>query len=119
MPAKPEFTANDFRIEICKAMPGYDWTVHKSRTAGYLEATGKITSGFNRLSTLSIVRTERDDKIVYTSKSAGFGLRAKWLHTNSDGTLARSLRGLQEFYEHMENTYGGHARALKNARTID
>ncbi|TIX28855.1 hypothetical protein [Mesorhizobium sp.] len=114
---KGEFGATDFRAELVRIMPGYDWTVHKSRVVGHMEATGTKSSGFNRLSTLSVARTDRDGEVTYTAKSAGFGMRAKWLHTHADRTLARSLRGLQDYYQEMASTYGGHAKALNAART--
>lgn len=108
--------ANEFRKELVKIMPGYDWTVHKTKVDGLLKATGTQSSGFNRLSTLSVIRHERDGKARYTAKSAGFGLRARWLHTNEDGTLARALRGLQDHYEATANTYRSHAEHLKAGR---
>ncbi|MGB3833776.1 MAG: hypothetical protein WA975_18145 [Mesorhizobium sp.] len=110
-------TPKEFRAELVKIMPGYSWTVHRSSNDAYMEATGITTSGFNRLSTLRIVRAEENDgSPVYEAKSAGFGTRAPWLHTNADGTLARALRGLQQHYQMMAATYAGHARALENAR---
>lgn len=108
--------ANEFRKELVKIMPGYEWTVHQTKAAGFLSATGTQTSGFNRLSTLSVSRRERDGMIRYEAKSAGFGLRAKWLHTAEDGTLARTLRGLQDHYEATANTYRSHAECLKAGR---
>lgn len=111
-----DVNANEFRKELVKIMPGYKWTVHKTKVDGYLEATGTQSSGFNRLSTLSVERRERDGKVRYTAKSAGYGLRARWLHTKEDGTLALALRGLQDHYESMANTYRSHAEYLKAAR---
>lgn len=114
----PKHSAKDFREALLKIMPGYQWTVHRPG-AFWLAATGIQSSGFNRLSTLSVVRRERGGEggpVEYEAKSAGFGTRAKWLHTNTDATLASALRGLQQHYEAMEAKYGGHARALKNAR---
>jgi len=114
--------AKEFREALTKIMPGYDWTVHKTPKSfasiglGYLEATGIQSSGFNRLSTLSVARREKDGVVTFEAKSAGYGTRAKWLHVYTDTTLARALRGLQDYYEYMANTYGGHARALQNAR---
>lgn len=110
--------ANEFRKELVKIMPGYDWTVHQTKAAGYLSATGAQSSGFNRLSTLRVERREQDGKIRYTAKSAGYGLRARWLHTNEDGTLARALRGLQDHYESTANTYHSHAEYLKAGRVV-
>ena len=108
--------ANEFRAELVKIMPGYSWVVHQSAVKNRLVATGTQSSGFNRLSTLSVTRTERDGAVSYESKSAGNGCRAKWLHTNTDGTLARSLRGLQDHYEAIANIYRSHAIALKSGR---
>lgn len=114
-----DFTAKDFRAELLKIMPGYSWTVHKSPDSRVLNATGTQSAGFNRMSTLLV---ERRDNYAgrgtswYQVKSAGFGLRAPFLGTFEDGTLARALRGLQQHYEYMAATYAGHARALQNAR---
>jgi len=89
--------SNGFRKELIKIMPGYKWTVHRNRYAAsnHLSATGIQTSGFNRLSTLQVVRREKD----YTGV-----------------TLARALRGLQNHYEAMANMYSRHAWALKLGR---
>lgn len=107
---------HEFRAECVKLMPGYSWTVHKTDRESYITATGIQSSGFNRISTLHVIRTEIDGVPSYEVKSAGFGLGAKWLGTKADGTLARALRCLQSHYEAMESKYGGHARALQNAR---
>lgn len=110
-------TAKEFREALIKIMPGYDWTVHKEpKGSTYLSATGIKSRGFNRLSTLSVIRREKDGAATFEAKSAGYGTRAKWLHVYTDVTLARALRGLQDYYEYMANTYGGHARALQNSR---
>ena len=112
------YTPKDFRADLEKIMPGYDWTVHRQHRLfpELLEATGIQSSGFSRLSTLSVVRRDRSGDLEYEAKSAGFGTRAPWLYTNKDGTLARALRGLQQHYETWAATYQGHANALKNAR---
>jgi len=108
-----------FRIELLKLMPGYSWTVHKSLFEDRIEATGTQSSGSNRLSTLSVIRTQGSDGVVrYEARSAGYGLRAPWLHTNADGTLARALRGLQDHYEHRAATYRSHAAALQQGRAL-
>ncbi|RUW81540.1 hypothetical protein [Mesorhizobium sp. M2A.F.Ca.ET.067.02.1.1] len=117
--ARSEFSAKHFRAELTKIMPGYSWTVHKSHTDAFLKATGTKSSGFNRLSTLLV---ERRDNYAgsgiprYEVKSAGFGLRAPFLASFEDRTLARALRGLQTHYEATAATYAGHARALASAR---
>lgn len=108
----------EFRKELEKLMPGYAWTVHQTNAVGYLSATGTQSSGFNRLSTISVTRREQDGKIRYEAKSAGYGLRAKWLHTKEDGTLARALRGLQDYYEAQANTYMAHAESMKVGRNV-
>ncbi|QBX38641.1 hypothetical protein E4M02_11000 [Brevundimonas sp. S30B] len=112
------FGPDDLRKELLKAMPGYEWTVHRpiAKTGAYLEATGIQSSGFNRLSTLAVTRRDRDGVVEYEAKSAGFGKRAPWLHTNRDGTLARALRGLQQHYAAKAATYRGHAASLEIGR---
>ena len=119
--------SNEFRAELVKIMPGYSWTVHKPlkhRLPAHLAedlpevltATGIQSSGSNRLSTLEVERRECDGNVTYTARSAGYGLRARWLHTHTDGTLARVLRGLQEHYERTAATYRSHAAALQTGR---
>lgn len=112
--------AAKFRDELVKIMPGYQWTVHKRPYCDerYMEATGVQSSGFNHLSTLSVKRRAGNGRVEYEVKSAGFGTRAKWLHTNTDGTLARALRGLQDHYQHVAALYRGHAVSLQSARTV-
>lgn len=117
----------EFRAELAKIMPGYSWTVHKplkSRLPPHLAedlpevlvATGITSSGSNRLSTLEVERRERDGEVRYTARSSGYGRRAPWLHENTDGTLARALRGLQDHYEATAATFRSHAEALRTGR---
>lgn len=111
----------DFRKELIKIMPGYTWTVHKTIMPTFApgkhhEATGIISSGFNRISTLKVIRRDRDGKVEYEVTSAGFGAKAPWLSTYTRPTLARALRDLQNHYEHMACLYSGHAARLRNAR---
>lgn len=111
------FSRDDFRKELVKTMPGYKWTVHKGFGPDVFDATGIKSSGFNRLSTLSVVRRPcKWGGVEYEVKSAGFGTRARWLHTNVDGTLVRALRGLQEHYEATANAYHIAAAHLQSAR---
>jgi hypothetical protein len=108
-----------FRDQLVKSMPGYSWTVHRhSKDAVRITATGTQSSGFNRLSTLQVDRREIGGVVSYTAKSAGYGLRAKWLHENTDSTLARALRGLQQHYERMQGLYWAHARAIAEGREV-
>lgn len=108
--------SKEFRAELVKVMPGYNWTVHQSSMPEMLDATGIQTSGFNRLSTLAVTRKDRDGVVTYEAKSSGYGLKAPWLHRHVDVTLARALRGLQNHYEAMETQYRAHATALKHGR---
>lgn len=110
-------TDHAFRAELVKIMPGYSWTVHRhSKDAVRIMATGIQSSGMNRISTLQVVRSELNGTVCYTVKSAGFGRRACWLYENSDGTLARALRGLQQHYEQMASIYRSHAARLQDGR---
>lgn len=113
-----DFKTADFRKELEKIMPGYEWTVHQtSKTAVCLTATGKQSSGFNRLSTLSVVRWAREgEDVVYEVKSAPNGTRSPWAHVAKDGTLARALRGLQTHYENQAQHFAGLAGALQIGR---
>lgn len=112
----PTAAANAFREELKKIMPGYVWRIEKPRSAGYLEGWGIQSSGSNRLSTLYVLRIANDRGVSYEAKSAGYGTRARWLHTCRDGTLARALRGLQDHYESVARTYRVHASDLANGR---
>ncbi|TKD50563.1 hypothetical protein [Sphingomonas baiyangensis] len=111
------FTADTFRAELTKAMPGYQWTVHRApKDAVQLRATGIKTSGFNRISTLCVDRTTARGFPWYSARCAGFGTRAPFLGEYSDGTLLRTLSGLQRYFEQKANTYAAHARQIKSAR---
>ena len=118
-------TREEFRAKLVKLMPGYRWTIHRTskspaHVVGKIVATGTKSSGFNRLSTLEVTYTsieEGDD--WFEVRSAGHGLRAPWLGKNSDATLARAIRGLQDYYQRLEATYGGHARALEAGRKVE
>lgn len=111
--------SKEFREELVKIMPGYVWTVNKSFSKKLLKATGTMSSGSNRLSTLSVTRTEQENgSVSYEAKSSGYGIRAAWLHAHTDGTLARALRGLQSHYEASFYVYRSHADALKEGRKV-
>jgi hypothetical protein len=113
---KKEFNSDSFRRELLKIMPGYKWTIHRSNNGVSLSATGIQSIGFNRMSTLSVVRRDKDGEIEYEVKSAGFGLHAPWLKTCRRSTLARALRGLQTHYESVASKYNSHAVDLENGR---
>ncbi|HBN27232.1 MAG TPA: hypothetical protein DD405_07170 [Desulfobacteraceae bacterium] len=110
--------ANNFRKELKKLLPGLKWTVHnKWSTETLLTATGIVSKGLNRMFTLRVTRRERKGrKVEYEVKSSGFGARAPWLAENTDGTLARAVRGLQNYYESMAVEYGTHEDRLNSAR---
>ena len=108
----------DFRKELVKAMPGFNWTVHKTSNPLSLCATGIQSSGFNRLSTIEVNRTEKNDLAWYEAKSRGHGTRGPWAHANGDRTLARALRGLQAHYERQSSAFHGLAATLQNARQL-
>lgn len=114
--AKP-FDQADFRKELLKVMPGYSWTVHKSHFPDiYLSATGTQSSGFNRLSTLSVERRDRDGIVTYEVKSAGFGKKAPWVFVNTGSTLAKALRALQDHYRALAHKYRILEADMQNGR---
>jgi alpha-D-ribose 1-methylphosphonate 5-triphosphate synthase subunit PhnG len=114
--AKP-FTAADFRAELIKIMPGYNWTIHRaSKDAARLIATGIQSSGFNRISTLRVTRTTEQGLSWYRAKSAGYGSRALFGEEVGDRTLARALRGLQDHYEAKANGFRSLAARLQDGR---
>lgn len=114
--------SKDFRKELQKIMPGYKWTIHrptnylKGFVVEYIGATGIQTAGYNRMSTLQVIKRETDGGIQYEVKSSGFGKNAPWLSTNTDTTLASALMGLQDHYERTAANYSSHAYALKKGR---
>lgn len=110
--------SGDFRKELIKIMPGYKWTIHRHMPwAKHLSATGIQSSGLNRLSTLHVIRREKDDvSTEYEVESAGYGRRARWLSVYTDSTLASALRGLQNYYEGQARLYSNHAGALQGGR---
>lgn len=103
--------------DLKKIMPGYKWTVHRALSDSNIEATGVQSSGFNRLSTLNVIRSQSESGAVfYTVRSSGFGKRSPWLATKTGYTLAQALRNLQGFYEREASNYFSHAGALKVGR---
>ena len=105
---KPKkFTTVTFRKELIKTMPKYKWTVHRPLSAGFLEAVGIQTVGFNRLSTLSVHRRiNKDSTISYEVTSAGFGKGSPWLVDRiKRSTLKQALRSLQEYYSALKSKY--------------
>jgi hypothetical protein len=96
----------EFRKELEKAMPGYRWSVHKSSNPqGFQSATAIMSSGFNRLSTFKVIRTEKDGVVWYEVMSAGYGTKSPWAGKAGNLTLARALRDLQKHYEWQANHF--------------
>jgi len=113
------FSADQFRAELVKIMPGYSWTVHRSsKEAVRLVATGIQSSGFNRLSTLRVERSRELDRPWYKVKSAGHGTRATFGTEIGDITLARALRCLQDHYLRRANEYASLAGRLQDGRVV-
>lgn len=109
--------AKDFRAELVKRMPGYKWTIRRGRSGPVMTATGSQSSGSNRTSTLEVRRTEKDGKVVYAVRSAGYGLKAEWLASAENRTLASALRDLQDHYGQMAGLYESHRAAMELGRT--
>lgn len=110
--------SSEFREELTKIMPGYDWTIHKPliRDGMYLSATGIQSSGFNRMSTLQVVRRIKEGVVEYEVKSSGYGTKSPWLWMATDCTIARALRKLQKHYESQAAKYSSHATDLQLGR---
>ena len=111
----------EFRKELLKIMPGYNWTVHRRVSSDTrMIATGIQSAGFNRLSTLEVTRIEdATGATTYAVRSAGHGTRARWQHSNRDGTLARALRGLQDHYQRTAANYQQLAERLQDGRNAE
>ncbi len=107
--------AKVLRAELKKLLPGYKWTVHKPYIDSCsTKATGVITSGFNRCSTIEVLRV--NTRKHYEVKIAGFGLGAPWLCEGAGETLAQAVRLMQRGLEDREREYGSLARELEAAR---
>lgn len=102
-----------FRADLMKIMPGYKWTVHKSNNPAWIRATGIMSSGFNRLSTLEIIR---EGSGWYRAASAGFGAKAVFGKSFGGKTIARALRDLQGHYESEADRYRSLAARLELGR---
>lgn len=110
-------TSADFRRELTQVMPGYKWVLHRARYAPTVQrATGTQSSGFNRLSTLQVVRTQGASGTSYQVKSAGYGAKAPWEGAATNTSLRRALRDLQKFYEDEASKYGRLAAAMEKGR---
>ena len=117
----------EFRAELTKIMPGYKWTVAKpyrlfeeSKTApgfALMKAEGVQSSGFNRMSTLEVIRRVKENGAVeYEASIAGYGIRSDWVQTESATTLARALRCVQDRCEEKARLYSTCAATMERAR---
>lgn len=119
--------SSEFRKELTKHLPGFRWTVHTTHAVPhhrYLVATGIVSSGFNRVATLSIERrlVERAKSagaadVEYQVRIAGYGKNAPWITDAHGGTLARAVRSLQQICEYEAGKFGSAASFLKAGRT--
>lgn len=105
-----------FRDELNKLLPRYEWIVHNSEPPAFMRATGTISSGSNRLSTISVERMERDSRVAYCVTSYGYGARSSMIGMYEDGTLARAVRGLQDKYGREAEKYRIAAEYIRDAR---
>jgi hypothetical protein len=106
----------EFRKELLKIMPGYSWTVHKTSSPERLTATGTQSSGFNRLSTLQVTRTEKGASPWYSVRSAAHGTKSPWAAEVGNVTLARALRDLQTLYQRKSANFRALAQSLEAGR---
>lgn len=128
--ASPVIVASDescrlqLRAELRNVMPGYEWTVRRAAKdlddalSRVFTATGTKSSGGNLSSRMEIERRVQGGEVIYSvkSRSAGHGRRAVWLHTQTDATLARALRGLQKHYEFKGVACRGHLVDMQQGR---
>ena len=114
-PAK-EYTVADFRAELKKIMPGFKWTVHKSNVLDWIQATGIISSGFNRVATLQVVRRSNPVRTFYTVKIAGYGKHGLFIREDQGKTLAQALRALEKYCECEWCKWGGAVGNLRQGR---
>lgn len=106
----------EFRKELLKIMPGYNWTVHKTSNPERLTATGIQSSGFNRLSTLQVTREERRGSRWYSVRSAPHGTKSPWAAEIGNVTLVRALRDLQTHYQRQAANFRALAERLEIGR---
>jgi|SRR3990172_969568 len=105
-----------FREELKKVMPGYKWTISKLSYRDHLHAYGILSSGFNRLSTMHVVRDIKTTGIEYSSRLFGFGTRAPLISESSGTTLRQCLRNLQDQCESEKYKWRGAVSYLEHGR---
>lgn len=103
------------RTDLRRLLPGYRWTIARGQPdQQWLEATGTISRGYNRVSTMRVnVKDVPDIGPWFEVSSSG--------HTGRGGncagrTLARAVRGLQQHYEAMAREYAALADHIIRSR---
>lgn len=113
---KPETMSREvFRAQLQKIMPGLKWVV---RLRLPLHATGSISSGSNRLCSVTVERDTRDDyRLFRAAMWLGMPKAGPKYVDNAHGlTVTQALRSLQDTLERQERFYGTGARRLECAR---
>lgn len=93
-----QFTDADFRAELKKLLPGYKWTVTKSTYNSTKFATGTLSAGFNRLSTLDALRgvSTINGCAWYEIDARGYGTRSEKTARGVGNSLAQAVRMMQD-----------------------
>lgn len=109
----------EFREDLRKLMPGYKWVVHKAgKRAVILIATGTRSSGSNRLCTVKVQMTNRDNAPAwYQVWSAPYGTKTPWAGEGYGTTMARAFRSLQDHYVRRAAKYNSLANSLQAGRS--
>ena len=116
---------NEFRAELQKIMPGYQWTVKRPYTDGqkWFTATGIQSAVFNRTSTLEVTRRveqQTEDTtaptVNYEVRLFGSGMRGPSRSSATGATLAKALRYTQDHCEAMAGEYAGCLNAMRVGR---
>ena len=125
MKIERKFTPDDFRKELLAALPGHKWTVHKPLMPWMdkpedkhriMEATGIVSAGFNRMSTICVHRIVKDGMPWYTVKSRGYGTHGQFMGERVNKSLKSALRDLQDHYEYMAQEYRGVVYDIESSR---
>lgn len=104
----------DFRKELKNILPCYRWTIHLTNSARVISATGIKSSGFNRLSTIEVLR--RNEGPWYEVAGYGHGTQGKVMGRSCGASLAKAIRGLQDHYASMTGKYDSLERQMAEAR---
>ena len=125
MKAEKKFTPDDFRKELLAVLPGHKWTVHKPPMPWMdkpedkhriMEATGIVSAGFNRMSTICVHRSVKGGITWYTVKSWGYGTHGRLLGEQGNKTLKSALRDLQDHFDYRAREYRGAALDIEHSR---